>query len=86
MQFQAIRPEQRAEQSMRQKPNPCSKKVAHTTMNPSTEVGDTDPAGTREVANSTVVMYPLLTRFCRHSWVTSDGQLDTAMRHKRKED
>jgi hypothetical protein len=55
-------------------------------MNSSAEAGNTDPAGTREVANSAVIMYPLLMRFCRHSWVTSDvSQLDTAMRHKRKE-
>jgi hypothetical protein len=56
-------------------------------MNPSAGAGDIDLAGTREVANSAVIMYPLLTRFCRHSQVTSDeGQLDAAMRHKRKED
>jgi hypothetical protein len=42
-------------------------------MNPYTGVGDTDPAGTREVANSAVVMYPLLTRFCKHSRVTSNA-------------
>jgi hypothetical protein len=56
-------------------------------MNPSVGAGDTDPAGTREVANTVVVMYPLLTRFYRHSQVTSDaGQLDATMSHKRKED
>jgi hypothetical protein len=56
-------------------------------VNPSTGVGDTDPPGTIEVANSAIVMYPLLMRFCRHSRVTSNmGQLDTAMRNKRKED
>jgi hypothetical protein len=56
-------------------------------MNPSAEAGDTNPADTSDVANSTVVMYPLLTRFCRHSRVTSTvGQLNATMRHKRKED
>jgi hypothetical protein len=56
-------------------------------VNPSTGVGDTDPPGTIEVANSAIVMYPLLMRFCRHSRVTSNmGQLNTAMRNKRKED
>jgi hypothetical protein len=56
-------------------------------MNPSTRAGDADPAGTTKEANSIVVMYPLLTRFCRHTPVTSDmGQLDVIMRHKRKED
>jgi hypothetical protein len=56
-------------------------------MNPSTRAGDADPAGTTKEANSIVVMYPLLTRFCRHTPVTSDmGQLDVVMRHKRKED
>jgi hypothetical protein len=56
-------------------------------MNPIARAGDTGPVGTREVANSDVVMYPLLMRFCRHSRVTSDAvQLDTTMRHKRKED
>jgi hypothetical protein len=56
-------------------------------MNPSVRAGDRDPTGTREVANSAIIMYPLLMRFCRQSRVTSDvGQLYAATRHKRKED
>jgi hypothetical protein len=43
-------------------------------------VGDTWPIGTRQEANSTTVIYPLLTRFCRYYQVTTDvGQTDSTM-------
>jgi hypothetical protein len=49
-------------------------------------VGDTWSTGTRQVANSIAIIYPLLIMFCRCSRVTSNaGQLDSAIRRKRKE-
>jgi hypothetical protein len=56
-------------------------------MNPFAEAGDTRPAGTRQVANSTDVIYLLLRRFCRYSrMITDTGQPEFAMEHKRKEE
>jgi hypothetical protein len=56
-------------------------------MNPSVGARDSGPVGTRQVANSAIVVYPLLVRFCRYSQVTSNvGQLDSTIRHKRKEE
>jgi hypothetical protein len=56
-------------------------------MNPFAGARDIGPVGTRQVANSAAVIYPLLTRFCRYSRVTTDaGQHDSAMKHKKKEE
>jgi hypothetical protein len=63
-----------------------AKNAAHTTTYPLTRAGDAGSAGTRQVANSATVIYPLLTRFCRCSWVTSDtGQLNSAMIQDRED-
>jgi hypothetical protein len=56
-------------------------------MNPSTEARDSGSVDTRQVANSAAVIHPLVTWFCRCSRVTSNaGQLDPAIKHKRKEE
>jgi hypothetical protein len=56
-------------------------------MNPLAGVRDSGPVGTRQVANSIAVIHPLVMKFCRCSQVTFDvGQLDPAIRHKRKEE
>jgi hypothetical protein len=56
-------------------------------MNPSTGARDSGSVDTRQVANSAAVIHPLLTWFCRCSRVTSNaGQLDPAIKHKRKEE
>jgi hypothetical protein len=36
-------------------------------MNPYTVAGDIGSTGTRKVANSAAIIYPLLTSFCRYS-------------------
>jgi hypothetical protein len=54
-------------------------------MNRSTGAGDIGPIGTRQVANFTAVIYPLLMSSCRYTRVTSDvGQLDSAIKTQKE--
>jgi hypothetical protein len=87
MQFQAIGPEKGAEESMRrQTKSPLIESRTHHDE-PSAKARDLGLVGTRQVANSTAVILPIVMRFCRCSRVTSNAsQLDPAIRHKRKEE